>query len=116
MNSIIFDKLKDKIELDTDNDKELIGCSAKHNKYEISFFAEESNNYILVVENFGRMFRGNWVEDEPTEEQLEEMQKIINQKVIDVTNAIEEQNRIDNYDNSISDPYDYYGVSKESFY
>lgn len=95
-----FNKIIKKLKLDLQT-TELIELSAKHQNYEISIYGSFDNNYALEIECFGKSNRkGDWTELNPTTEQLEAMQYIINRLIIHPENDID---RYDDYGSNMSD-------------
>lgn len=56
---------------------EIISFKGKHHNYEVSFYANQENGHELEVEDFGRMYKGEWEQLNPTQNQIDQMQKII---------------------------------------
>lgn len=108
-----FETLIKKAECDTLNDLELIGFTSTNDNYSLGFFAEERYNYKVEVEDFGRMFRGKWQQDDPTQEQIDIMQKKINDKVEEIKKL---PNEVEEIEEEIIDHYEHYGVKRSDFY
>lgn len=62
---------------------ECIGFTSKWNNYSISFYASANDNFTVIVEDFGRMVKKAWQQLEPTAEQVQAMQELINSKIND---------------------------------
>ena len=111
----IFDALIKCAKVETGNDIGTVGMGATFINYSIGFYASSDDNYKVIVEDFGMMKKGDWIQLEPTENQLAEMQKIILNKVegIRLSNQESEERFDDSFD---GDYYNLYGVSKSMFY
>ena len=84
--------------------------SCKHQKYEILFGNNE--NEKVLVEGFGVIKDGKWIQLDPTESQMSVMQKMIDDKIANFPR--DNQESIDpDFKGSY---YDYYGVSPLNFY
>ncbi len=79
-----FKKLIKKLELQTGSNLDLIGYESKHFSYEMSFYGDEEDNYQLNIENFGISIGGKWKQLKPTEQQFNQLQKILTDKSIEI--------------------------------
>ncbi len=91
--NIEFKTLLNRLTVDTDNGLEVLGLRSKHRSNEISFYGNEEDNYTLIVEDFGKMVKGKWIELEPTSEQLEQLKSALSTAVDKVSNELEEAER-----------------------
>lgn len=57
-----------------DSSLEMLSLKSKYNGYQISFYATPDDNYQLYVEDFGFEIDGNWVQLEPTIDQIMTME------------------------------------------
>lgn len=82
-----------------------VTMESKHCNYEFEIYAEDGNEFKVFVNQFGKNTKQGWIEFEPTEEQINALQELIN-------NNLPSQNNNDDSENL----YDKYGVSPENFY
>lgn len=66
---------------------EKIVFKGKHFNYEASFYADEEDNYDLIVEDFGRMYKGKWQQLEPSSAQINLMNRMIANEIERLTDA-----------------------------
>jgi len=112
----IFNSLIQNIKLDTGTkDIETIGISANFGSYSISFYGKMEDNYKVIVEDFG-MTKNNscWVILEPTQKQLDKMQKSILDKVEHVKEVLKESE--EDMEWEYTDLYNENGVKRSEFY
>ena len=76
----IFTQLIERAVCDTGEDTSLIGLRSKIGNYELSFYAEDQDDYLLIVEDFGKMIKGKWEQFVPTKNQKLIMRKKITDK------------------------------------
>jgi hypothetical protein len=116
METSTFNLLKQNITRHTANDLETVGFVAKSSIYEMGFYMTVGNNYKVIVEDFGKMLNGKWIQDEPTSEQVQELQDYANDKLIQM---LEVQNQLENEKYEDDTPFDLYyynGVRQSDFY
>jgi len=105
MEAKYFNKLIQNLKLE-----DTMAFTAKHQNYEMSFYADE--NDILIVEDFGFMLGHNWIKSEPTKMQLAIMQTKIDEQREILNNEPNEND----YDADFKgDYYDYFGVKQSDF-
>ena len=80
MKNEIYNKIAKKFICD-DVSEELIGFKGVLRNFEIDFYARKGNNYKVQIDGFGYKLKKGWTELEPTDQQLEDMQKRINSEV-----------------------------------
>lgn len=80
MNNRAFQNLMKKAKCDTGDDIETVGFIAKHLSYECNFFGDAVDDHKVTIDDFGKMYKKKWIQDTPSEEQLNIMQKMINKK------------------------------------
>ena len=110
MKESIFRNLLAKVELDTGEDLETVGFSAKLNQYEMSFYAEMVTGHNITIEDFGHNYGSNWNQLEPTQEQRLALQLLINKTVEKL------EKREDQPEPEYFYPYKEYGVSESMFF
>ena len=110
MKESIFRNLLAKVELDTGEDLETVGFSAKLKQYEMSFYAEMVTGHNITIEDFGHNYGSNWNQLEPTQEQRLALQLLINKTVEKL------EKREDQPEPEYFDPYKEYGVSESMFF
>lgn len=108
MRKELFTKTIATAKFDIGNGITNFGFECKYGSSEITFCNDDQ---ILIVENFGTMRNSKWVQSEPTETQLEVMQKMIDDKR---ANFPIFDDQTDTEFNECR--YDYYGVSRADFY
>lgn len=111
MENKTFNRLIEKVQFEMGNGIESFGFSAKVKNSELSFYVNGCAS--VIVEDFGAMKGGKWNQEEPTPEQIEVMQNIINKKIEDWGEEEEEEEEVRRFN---GDYYDYYGVKIEMFY
>lgn len=80
-----FKGLIDNLKLQTGNDLDAVGFSSRFGLFEMSFYAEIEDDYILRVDDFGMNLEvGGWLVMEPTQGQIEVMRKEILSKVEEI--------------------------------
>ena len=80
-----FKGLIDNLKLQTGNDLDAVGFSSRFGPFEMSFYAEIEDGYMLRVDDFGMNLEGGgWLVMEPTQEQIESMHKEILSKVEEI--------------------------------
>ena len=80
MKTETYNKIIEKIKCD-ESTKQLIGFNGSLGSYEINFYAEQENGYKLQVDSFGYKSKSGWIQQEPTTEQIELMEKKIQNAV-----------------------------------
>jgi len=78
----IFENLLKNAECQTGQDTEVIGFVSEYRNNSMSFYSDEDDT---IVEDYGRVFRGKWMQLEPTKEQKEQMTKLIDEKYLELT-------------------------------
>ncbi|MEM1337813.1 MAG: hypothetical protein AAF634_10085 [Bacteroidota bacterium] len=66
----LFATILSRATCDTGMDVDCIGITASYRHYTISFYGDRKDNYALMVEDFGKLDKGKWIQFEPTTEQL----------------------------------------------
>ena len=110
MKESIFQNLLAKAELDTGNDLETVGFTAKLNQYEMSFYGEMVTGHKLTIEDFGHNYGSNWEQMEPTQEQRLALQRLINQAVEKIEKEQPEEEEVKAFD-----PYLEFGLHESMF-
>ncbi len=82
LTSTTFDKLIEKAICQTGDDSETIGFHSKYGCSEMSFYNDFDD---LMVEDFGMMVSGKWLQMEATQQQKEAMRKLISDKYQELT-------------------------------
>lgn len=113
MDTIAFNQLISKSICDTGCDLDTIGFVAKHNNYEMNFYCSGDEGYKVCVDDFGKMVKGKWQQFEPSEDQLQEMSKILNAKKEELFSSSREEELVEEFD---GDYYNLYGVKRSDFY
>ena len=92
-----FHGLMENLKCETGNDNQIIGFRSKFKNFEISFHACNEDGYDLIVEDFGQMVSGKWVQIVPLAYQIDEMNDKIFKKMVEVAEdrRIENKNQID---------------------
>ncbi len=78
-------------ECETGDSLDSIAFTASNYGYTIGFYAEQSNGHKLIVDEFGHMVKGEWVECEPTQEQLNHMERLIKKEINRIHGVIEQE-------------------------
>ena len=78
----VFENLLKHAECQTGQDTEVIGFVADYRNNSMSFYSDEDDT---IIEDYGRVFRGKWMQLEPTKEQIEQMTKLIDEKYLELT-------------------------------
>lgn len=86
----VFNNVMGFCKCDTGDDVETIGMMAQNFGYVISFYGTVQSNYDLIVEEFGCFQNGDWVECEPTEEQMDKMKLVLAKEIQRINTLIEE--------------------------
>ena len=116
----IFGSLLKNAECDTGDDLDTIGFISKWMNYEMSFYVDESYGDDLVIEDFGCMRKGEWIQYQPTKKQKQQLNELISKRRIE----IEEENRQKQIEAEelrkdqrefLNDPYSFYGVNRAMF-
>lgn len=82
MTDQIFDKVIAKAKLQTGTEElESVWMTATAFGYHISFIGESESGHNIQIEDFGFESKDGWEEIEPTDNQIEKMQKILNDQV-----------------------------------
>jgi len=110
MKDSIFQNLLNKAILDTGNDLETVGFTAKLNQYEMSFYGEMVTGHNVTIEDFGHNYGSSWNQLEPTQEQRLALQRLMNKTVEKL------ENREHQPEDVRFDPYAEYGVSESMFF
>ncbi|WP_028376030.1 hypothetical protein [Leeuwenhoekiella sp. MAR_2009_132] len=110
MKDSVFINLLKKAELDTGNDLETVGFTAKLNQYEMSFYAEMVTGHNVTIEDFGHNYGSNWNQLEPTQEQRLALQRLMNKTVEKL------EKREDQPEQEYLDPYAEFGLSESMFF
>ena len=84
----VFDALLDTVECSTGYTLQCVGLTASLQEYTISFYGDWEDDYALVVEDFGKMGLGKWVQCEATEEQLIAMKARLDEAVATIEKYI----------------------------
>lgn len=113
MNTTTFNQLVKNISCDTGDDLSVIGFVAKHENYEINFYGNEDEGFVLRVEDFGFTENGVWNQLNPTDEQMSVMTKILSDKKEELFENVVEDEFEEEFD---GDYYSYYGVKQSDFY
>lgn len=80
-----FKGLIDNLKLQTGNDLDAVGFRSRFGPFEMSFYAEIEDGYMLRVDDFGMNLEGGgWLAMEPTQWQIEIMHKEILSKVEEI--------------------------------
>tara|TARA_R110002020_G_scaffold318905_12_gene534594 strand:- start:4277 stop:4618 length:342 start_codon:yes stop_codon:yes gene_type:complete len=108
MKDSVFINLLKKAQLDTGEDLETVGFSAKLNPYEMSFYAELVTGHNITIEDFGHQYGKSWQQLEPTPEQRLALQELMN-KTVEKLERREDQPEF-------FDHYTEYGVSESMFF
>lgn len=95
METILFNKLLENSKCDTGNDISIIGFRAKHNSYHMSFYACDSEDYKVIVEDFGTVVEGKWKQLDASLQQIAEMQKLIDKKLEELSGIVSIRNSDD---------------------
>lgn len=90
----VFDTLMERCSCDTGDDIEQVGMSVSNFGYSINFYGDQSENHKLIVDEFGHFVKDEWVVCEPTQEQLEIMERML-RKEVDRVGKLAEQEEID---------------------
>jgi hypothetical protein len=85
----IFIKLMESLKCTSGDELDTVGFESCHGSYSMNFHGEMKNGHHLVVEDFGRMSVGKWVQMETTEGQRLKMQNAILNKVEEITETRE---------------------------
>ena len=99
-----FEQLIEKAKVVSDEEFS-VTMESKHCNYEFEIYAETGNDFKVFVNKFGKNTKQGWVEFEPTEEQINTLQELINEN-------LPSQKNNNDYENQ----YEKYGVSRENFY
>lgn len=99
-----FDQLIEKAKVVSDEEFS-VTIESKHCNYEFEIYAETGNDFKVFVNQLGKNTKEGRVEFEPTKEQTNALQELIN-------NNLPSQNN----NNDSKNLYDKYGVSPENFY
>lgn len=112
MKTEIFNELIKVVKRDTkDTEIQQIGFIAKYCNYELNFYADEETSHELTIEHCGYTIGSKWYEETLTLEQEEQLQTIIDNEVIEVTNNIKIENLQgfrDSYESTGTSPSDFY--------
>ena len=84
----VFDALLQAVECATGYTLQCVGLTASLYEYTISFYGDWEDDYALVVEDFGKMCSGKWVQCEATEEQLVAMKARLDEAVASIEKYI----------------------------
>ena len=99
-----FEQLIEKAKVVSDEEFS-VTMESKHCNYEFDIYAETGNDFKVFVNQFGKNTKQGWIEFEPTEEQINTLQELINEN-------LPSQNSNQEYENL----YEKYGVSRENFF
>ena len=80
----VFKGLMGNLKCETGDDVDIIGFISKFKSYEISFAGFMEDGYDVIVEDFGKMSSGKWIQMEPSEYQLDIMKLKIDSKRMDL--------------------------------
>ena len=72
-----FEQLIEKAKVVSDEEFS-VTMESKHCNYEFEIYAEDGNEFKVFVNQFGKKTKQGWVEIEPTEEQINALQELIN--------------------------------------
>lgn len=106
-----FDRIINKAECSEWHLTGTIAFDIKLQFYSIGFYGECKDNFELVVDEFHKVVKGEWVEHTPTEYQRLVMQSMI----IDKRKELEEQEAFENQEVP-KDSYDTLGLKPSDFY
>ena len=82
-----FKGLIENLKCETGTDNQTIGFRSKFNNFEMSFCGHNEDGYDVMVEDFGRMCSGKWVQMEPMAYQIDEMDTIIFNKIVELAES-----------------------------
>ena len=77
MNPQQFEQLIEKAKVVSDEEFS-VTIESKHCNYEFEIYAEDSNEFKVFVNQFGKKTKQVWLELEPIEEQINALQELIN--------------------------------------
>ena len=72
-----FEQLIEKAKV-VSNEEFSVTMESKHCNYEFEIYAEDGNEFKVFVNQFGKKTKQVWLEFEPTEEQINALQELIN--------------------------------------
>jgi len=85
----VFLNVMQYVECETGDNLDSVAFTASNYGYTIGFYAEQSNGHKLIVDEFGHMVKGEWVECEPTNEQIEYLENLVKKEIKRVTDWME---------------------------
>ena len=95
---------------DTKDDTEIVGFTSLWMNYEISFYINTKAQSKLIVDDFGYLKNGEWVQCQPTKIQLALMQQCTTKKLEQL-----HKNNPKPHTDFNGDFYSYYGLSPKQF-
>jgi hypothetical protein len=81
-------------ESENGDEMDVIAFTASNYGYTIGFYANQEDGHKLIVDEFGHMVKGEWVECEPTKEQINYMENLI-KKEIKRIKGVKEQEEVE---------------------
>lgn len=84
MKQEIFNKLKSKLKLDTGRDLEVVGMSGSSANYFLNIYAEQEDDYSMIVEECVYSYNKKVEVIELTEEQKNELNNLLQSTIKDV--------------------------------
>lgn len=99
-----FEQLIEKAKVVSDEEFS-VTIESKRCNYEFEIYAEDGSDFKVFVNQFGKKTKQGWIEFEPTKEQINALQELINEN-------LPSQNNNQEYENQ----YEKYGVSRENFF
>lgn len=102
-----FDKLIENAKAEN-IDCESVTITAEYSNYYFMICASLDEDYKFYIDFFGQKIKGVWTSQEPTPEQNEAMQNLINANIPEPTQEYEQEDRYIN-------KYEYHGVKPSDF-
>lgn len=77
----VFLNVMQYVECETGDSLDSVAFTASNYGYTIGFYAQQLNGHKLVVDEFGHFVKGEWVECEPTKEQLDYLEDLLKKEI-----------------------------------
>lgn len=111
MDEVYFLMCASKMKRDTGNDIETVGLSSTFGNITISCYGELDSNHELIIEDFGEMRKGKWVQMQPTESQIDALKALLSSEVEKVNQVKSDQER--EQSEQLQHERDYYKYGQE---